>query len=419
MAAASARTRALRASAPTPCARASRRGGTARRRTRPALPGRARVPGPLRGRPRGHRRGRGASEAASSSPSPAPADSRGGTRSAPATSWRPGPGAPRSPRPSARSSPGAAGPPCSSPSIAPPARLRPRGRLVLDLVANDVTYRPRRAAVSRCAAGDRQGRRAPPPRGAARQRAAALRAPSARSSPPPPSTPSSADAVARALAARGLLPRPRPPGHRQEHRARGSRRAGRRPPAAPAVHRRQQRRRGPPAGAVPRRRACAPSAWATPRASRPASRSTRWTSSWRTTRTASSARELFDEAFDLLGYARRQRTQGRSRERFSNARASTTEAKELMDEARTLERKAVRAVLERAEVVCVTLASLESGLLCRRAASTSPSSTRPPRPPSRSPCSASCAPPRRARRRPAAAPAHRPLPGGREGGPRR
>jgi len=75
------------------------------------------------------------------------------------------------------------------------------------------------------------------------------------------------------------------------------------------------------------------------------------------------ARELFDEAFSLLGYARRQRTQGRSRERFSNARASTSEAKGLMSEARALERKAVHNVLGRAQVVCVTLASLESGVL--------------------------------------------------------
>ena len=75
------------------------------------------------------------------------------------------------------------------------------------------------------------------------------------------------------------------------------------------------------------------------------------------------SRELFDEAFSLLGYARRQRTQGRSRERFSNARASTTEAKSMLDEARALEKKAVRAVLARADVVCVTLASLGSGVL--------------------------------------------------------
>ncbi len=75
------------------------------------------------------------------------------------------------------------------------------------------------------------------------------------------------------------------------------------------------------------------------------------------------ARDLFDEAFSLLGYARRQRTQGRSRERFSNARASTTEAKSMLDEARALEKKAVRAVLARADVVCVTLASLGSSVL--------------------------------------------------------
>jgi len=39
------------------------------------------------------------------------------------------------------------------------------------------------------------------------------------------------------------------------------------------------------------------------------------------------ARELFDEAYDLLGYARRQRHQGRSRARFSNAREAQAEAK--------------------------------------------------------------------------------------------
>ena len=75
------------------------------------------------------------------------------------------------------------------------------------------------------------------------------------------------------------------------------------------------------------------------------------------------SRDLFDEAFDLFGYARRQRSQGRSRDRFSNARSSTAEAKDLMDEARKLEKKAVRAVLARSDVVCVTLASLGSGIL--------------------------------------------------------
>ena len=75
------------------------------------------------------------------------------------------------------------------------------------------------------------------------------------------------------------------------------------------------------------------------------------------------SRELFDEAHALFGYARRQRDQGRSRQRFANARASTAEARAMLDDARALERKAVRAVLERAQAVCVTLASLDSGLL--------------------------------------------------------
>ncbi|MBS1151416.1 MAG: helicase [Myxococcaceae bacterium] len=75
------------------------------------------------------------------------------------------------------------------------------------------------------------------------------------------------------------------------------------------------------------------------------------------------ARELFDEAFELLGYARRQRSQGRSRARFSNAREAQGEAKRLMDEARKLERKAVNTVLERSQVVCATCASLDGHVL--------------------------------------------------------
>ncbi|MBM4379646.1 MAG: AAA family ATPase [Deltaproteobacteria bacterium] len=71
------------------------------------------------------------------------------------------------------------------------------------------------------------------------------------------------------------------------------------------------------------------------------------------------SRELFDEGFALLGYARRQRTQGRSRERFQNAREGKAEAYKLFDEARALERKAVDAVLSRAQVVCATCTALE------------------------------------------------------------
>lgn len=70
------------------------------------------------------------------------------------------------------------------------------------------------------------------------------------------------------------------------------------------------------------------------------------------------AKELFDEAFALLGHARKQRTRGRSRERFANARTAQAEARALMREARALERKAVDAVLGGAEVLCATLTAL-------------------------------------------------------------
>jgi predicted DNA helicase len=75
------------------------------------------------------------------------------------------------------------------------------------------------------------------------------------------------------------------------------------------------------------------------------------------------ARELFDDAYELLGYARKQRDRGRSRARFANAREAQAEARKLMDEARVLERKAVAAVLGSAQVVCSTLATLEGHVL--------------------------------------------------------
>ncbi len=75
------------------------------------------------------------------------------------------------------------------------------------------------------------------------------------------------------------------------------------------------------------------------------------------------AKELFADAFELLGYARRQRRSGRSRERFSNAREASAEARKLMDEARALERRALASVLGSAEVVCATLSMLESNAL--------------------------------------------------------
>lgn len=73
------------------------------------------------------------------------------------------------------------------------------------------------------------------------------------------------------------------------------------------------------------------------------------------------SRDLFDEAYELLGYARKQRTQGRSRERFQNARESKAEAQKLLDDARRLERKAVDAVLSKAQVICATCTSIEGG----------------------------------------------------------
>jgi ATP-dependent RNA/DNA helicase IGHMBP2 len=70
------------------------------------------------------------------------------------------------------------------------------------------------------------------------------------------------------------------------------------------------------------------------------------------------ARELFDDAFELLGHARRQRQRGRSRQRFANAREAGAGARALFDEARALERKAVRDVLDGADVLCATLTAL-------------------------------------------------------------
>ncbi len=75
------------------------------------------------------------------------------------------------------------------------------------------------------------------------------------------------------------------------------------------------------------------------------------------------ARDMFDEAFELLGYARKQRSQGRSRSRFANAREASGAAYQLMDEARVLEKRAVDSVLSSAQVVCSTLSMLGSRVL--------------------------------------------------------
>lgn len=78
------------------------------------------------------------------------------------------------------------------------------------------------------------------------------------------------------------------------------------------------------------------------------------------------ADRLRDEAYAMLGYARRQRTRGRSRERFAQARDAKREARAMLKEAREHEARAVEAILQRAEVVCATSAVTAGSLLSRR-----------------------------------------------------
>jgi ATP-dependent RNA/DNA helicase IGHMBP2 len=68
-----------------------------------------------------------------------------------------------------------------------------------------------------------------------------------------------------------------------------------------------------------------------------------------------------DEAYGLLGYARRQRARGRSGDRFANAREAQAEARRMLDEARAAERRIIDDLLRGAQVVCATL-SVVAGL---------------------------------------------------------
>ncbi len=70
------------------------------------------------------------------------------------------------------------------------------------------------------------------------------------------------------------------------------------------------------------------------------------------------ARDLFEQALAAKGYARRQRQRGRSQERFANAREANAEAASLFKDARILERRAAKAILDDADVICATLTAL-------------------------------------------------------------
>lgn len=77
------------------------------------------------------------------------------------------------------------------------------------------------------------------------------------------------------------------------------------------------------------------------------------------------AMELTEEAYGLRGYARKQRSRGRSADRFAHARQAHTDARTLLSEARELERRATADVLSRAQVICATLAGLSTQDLTR------------------------------------------------------
>ncbi|MEL6546344.1 MAG: AAA domain-containing protein, partial [Myxococcota bacterium] len=73
--------------------------------------------------------------------------------------------------------------------------------------------------------------------------------------------------------------------------------------------------------------------------------------------------ELRDEAYELMGYARRQRNQGRSKDRFGRARDAKREARELLSRAEELEALVARALLDEAQVICATLSMLSGHVL--------------------------------------------------------
>ena len=237
----------------------------------------------------------------------------------------------------------------------PPPEFVRSGRLVVDLVADDVTFGRADAAVSEVAAGDRG---AP-----GRLRSVLLGSEPPRFEPAAPAegvdalNPEQRLAVDRALAARDLFCVHGPPGTGKST-------------VLAAVARNAVSRHGrilctaASNAAVDHLLAlCLGEGLRAVRVGHPARVSPRLVEHTLDVKVEQHpdrvlARALFDQAFELLGHARRQRQRGRSRERFTNARSAQAEARKLFDDARALDRKAVRDVLDGADVLCGTLTAL-------------------------------------------------------------
>lgn len=76
--------------------------------------------------------------------------------------------------------------------------------------------------------------------------------------------------------------------------------------------------------------------------------------------------QLRREAEELLGFAKRQQRQGRSRDRYRNAGDARRNARVLLDDAARQEAQITRAILDEASVVCATLSTLTGKTLGQR-----------------------------------------------------